>query len=292
MSKSVIIAFLLALLVPAQALFAAPWKVGADGNADITMLKATIHEAENGDTILVYPGTYKGLRVAINKTLVILGVNGPEETILDGQGADFAFWISVAGASSHIEGFTFLKCTSAKLGGAINLVNGGSPTIRNNIFRGCEALFGGAIYCSPQTNPIIENNLFVDNISGSWGGAIYSQVGGPVIRNNTFIHNNAENGGGALAFHDAYPKISNNIFADGLSPSTVFLKTSRCKAEFQCNAFWNDHGKPIGFGEGVKASGDPSMLTADPLFLNSELYLLSDKSPYGKNGKCGRLGWR
>ncbi len=292
MNKSTVLGVLFALLVSTQAIHATPWKVGADGNTNGAALRAAIAEAESGDTIYIYPGTYHHIRIILSKSLFLIGVKGPEVTILDGRGEDFGLWISKPGSKSHIEGLTFLNCLAVKHGGAINLVTGGDLTIRNNIFKGCSGLIGGAIYSPPRSNPLIENCLFVDNRADLWGGAIYSQVGNAVIRNNTFIHNSAGEHGGSLGFHDAAPKISNNIFYNDPSPSTIFFKTAACKPEHHCNAYWNDSGELIAYGDPVKDKGDLSMFKGDPLFSDSEFYTLSDQSPYLNEGKCGKFGWR
>ncbi len=282
----------LAVLVFALPLSAASWKVGTDGNTTGEVLGAAIDNTEPGDTLLVYPGTYLGLGLTLQKDLVIIGVEGAEKTILDAEGLSHILWLRGTTEKTVIEGFTFTGGMNRYNGAAISLTRQASATIRNNIFTKNQANFGGAIFMDPQSNPIIEHNLFTENISKTWGGAIYSQMGYPQIHYNTFIGNNAEIAGSAVGFHDSYPTLSHNLFADNLGVSTAFVKTPRCKATFDCNAFWNDAGEAIGFGEGVERKGDPSMQTADPLFAERNLYSLTDKSPYGKNGKCASVGWK
>ena len=58
--------------------------VDDSGGEDYTTIQAAIDNAKEGDTILVYEGTYHE-NVVVNKTLTLIG-NGSEKTTIDGGG--------------------------------------------------------------------------------------------------------------------------------------------------------------------------------------------------------------
>ncbi len=282
-----------ALMIMVHSAPAAILEVGKDGEAKASDLRGAILDAQEGDTVLVYPGTYEEAYAIINgKNITLKSVAGPEKTILDGGALNQILTCKKVSRETVIEGFTFRRGMTKRYGGAINVAQKSKPTIRNNIFEACEAGIGGAIYLSPRADALVENNLFIKNIAGSWGGALYAQVSSPVIRNNTFAGNNSEQMGSAVAFHQCTGEITGNIFADQLGLATILLMNKNCKPEITCNGFWNNAGEIIGVDQGAPLLADSKMSTKDPLFSDTESYGLSPKSPYLTNGDCGRLGWR
>jgi len=85
----VLLAFILAAamisrlrVVPAEA---TTWTVDDDPSADFHTIQEAVNAVSQGDTILVYDGTYSE-NVVVNKSVSLLGVN-KETTIVDGNGA-------------------------------------------------------------------------------------------------------------------------------------------------------------------------------------------------------------
>ncbi len=285
-----IVAIAVAVLFAGNAA-AAPWKVGENGVTKGDKIRWAVSQAESGDTILVYPGTYRDLGIKVTKKLVILSAEGPEKTILDGDGLTFIFYFPSLGGESVVEGFTLENGKNKLYGGAIKLDNDSSPVLRHNIFRNNFSAVGGALYLPPRCNSLVENNLFIGNRTDTWGGAIYSQLGEPIIRNNTFINNSAKLGGAAVGLHSSSPKLTGNIFADHAEMSAVLVKTPKGEPEFGCNVFWNNGGDAYGVGENMKPVHDGSMKIVDPLFADKETFGLAAGSPCADAEGCGLIGW-
>jgi predicted outer membrane repeat protein len=134
--------------------------------------------ADTGDTILVAPGVYSG---PLNRDIEPYGKNvkfiseaGPEQTIIDCEGIDLAFFYNNGeDSTSVVDGFTIQNGFRNSRGGAIPIYSA-SPIIKNCIFKDCSASTGGAIsirYLEAQ--PKILNCVFLNNYAGANGGAIY-----------------------------------------------------------------------------------------------------------------------
>ncbi len=103
---------------------------------------------------------------------------------------------SSEGPDAVLEGFTL---TGGGNGGSVFIGNSiTSPTIRNCRFVGNHnQSSGGAINIFNGGTPTITDSLFLDNSADGFGGAITIN-GGATIRRCRFIGNSADNGGGAI----------------------------------------------------------------------------------------------
>jgi parallel beta-helix repeat protein len=233
-----IFAFLL-FAVPSQAR-----TITVDDNipADFDNIQDAINDSNDGDIIVVGPGTYTGYGnhdidfdgKAI--TVRSMDANDPDivsATIIDCNGTEdeprrgFYFYRG-EDENSIIDGFTI---TGGYISGDIMAIfppfDGGgiycdwsSPTIRNCIIRANTAWdYGGGIYCV-GSNPTIRNCIIIENTAGSDGGAIFiSWVEGEStshITNCTIAENYAENNGGGIWTND-YVTIANSIITDNTS---------------------------------------------------------------------------
>ncbi|MBN1827515.1 MAG: right-handed parallel beta-helix repeat-containing protein [Candidatus Eisenbacteria bacterium] len=281
----------LALFCSAPPSSAVTHHVGQDGVARGYELNETIYGSADGDTILVYPGTYVGAYIyAASKDLVIRSVEGPEKTILDGDKALMVAWFLHVTDKTVLEGFTIRNGYDPRFSGGIRC--GGDAIIRNNIIEGCQSGWGGGVYVAPQKKPTIEGNLFRNNISTTAGGGIYAQFSRPVIRNNTFVGNNAEIGGDDIALYGTSAVVENNLFTGNKGLSSIYLKGDKNEITLDCNAFWNIKGQWIAGEKGAVIPEDGNRKTADPGFADTQSYSLGASSPYGKSCSCGPIGWR
>ena len=62
------------------------WYVGGSGTGNFSTIQSAIDAASNGDTIIVYAGTYYENQIIINKALKIQGA-GSSSSIIDGNDA-------------------------------------------------------------------------------------------------------------------------------------------------------------------------------------------------------------
>lgn len=162
-------------------------------------VQAGINAANDGDTVLVGPGTYAENINFNGKAITVTSSGGPLVTILDGR------------ANGTVVTFNNNETTAATLSGF---------TIRNGLQNG---LFGGGILIS-AASPTISNNIITRN-HAAVGIGMYINGGSPVIRNNTITGNNqlgagdgGAGGGGILVSGSsstpAAPQIVNNVITN------------------------------------------------------------------------------
>jgi hypothetical protein len=162
--------------------------------ADQPTIQQAIDAANNGDLVLVSPGTYLERINYHGKAITLQSEGGPAQTIIDGnhQGTVVTF-DTHEGAQSVLTGFT-IRFGSASIGGGINLGFGTSPTISQNIFSENVHLVGGsgAAISGNGSSPLIERNTFVANVGDtqfSSGAVCFANGSSPLIFNNIFKDN-------------------------------------------------------------------------------------------------------
>lgn len=223
---------------------AAQWVVSQTGGGTHTTIQAAINTAQNGDDILVRPGTYVERVSFLGKTLQLHGENpdDPEivdSTIIDGQAiGSVVTFVGSEGTGTVLEGLTLRNGGGAN-GGGINCSGGATPTIRKNLITSSNVTInGGGVYCAggaapriqlnritgnhglgrgagvfvENASPVIEANQISGNITiGSSGGGIHLGTGtsGALVRSNAIFGNSGLYGGG-LHVEYAAPRIEGN----------------------------------------------------------------------------------
>jgi hypothetical protein len=179
------------------------------------LISDAIIPAQDGDTIIVSPGTYYE-NVNFSGKAITLRSTNPDDwavvnaTIIDanGSGSVVSFSGNVS-TDSVLSGFTVthgsnrgIYCSGSpvitnniitgNIGGG---VYGGSPRIHNNIIKNNTASYGAGIqYCSGK----ITNCLIINNSSSVGGGGLYYCNG--VIANCTIAANSGNGYGGGLYY--------------------------------------------------------------------------------------------
>ncbi len=147
---------------------------------EFNTIQSAINFSSDSDTILVEPGIYHENINFSGKEILLasrfLFTDDPEYisgTIIDGNelGSVITF-NSGEGYSSEVRGFTITNGSTYNGGGIY--CSGASPTIRNVLLTGNEAIFnGGGIICYFGSSPRLISVTITDNIAGSDGGAVY-----------------------------------------------------------------------------------------------------------------------
>ena len=161
--------------------------------ADQPTIQQAIDVANNGDLILVSPGTYTENIDYHGKVISIRSVNGPVQTIIDGNNAGpVATFQTGEGAQSVLSGFT-IQHGNASFGAGIMLL-GASPTITRSVFRDNAQGAGGfgAAIGGNGSSPVIERNTFQANTCDTQflsGVISFVNSSSPLIINNVFQKN-------------------------------------------------------------------------------------------------------
>jgi len=188
-------------------------------------IQAAINAANNGDTVLVAPGTYLENINFGGKAITVASSGGPSVTTIDGgaQGSVVTF-SSGEPATSVLNGFTIRNGLQNGLFGGGIYIASSSPTITGNIVTGNHAAVGCGIYVNGGS-PLIQSNTITANdqtgagdggqggggilISGSNTAPAAPQIIGNAITNNSVAAGG--NGGGISVGYFSSPLIQGNM---------------------------------------------------------------------------------
>src|SRR5882762_265898 len=194
-------------------------------------IQAGINAAQNGDTVLVAPGTYTENINFLGKAITVKSSKGASLTIIDGGNVGTVVTFDTNETpSSILSGFTLqhgISTVSSLNRGAGVYVYFASPTIKNNVIQNNIGSIGAAIGVY-YGSPLIRGNTIKSNSMPEGYGAISvdgpgsTQIVGNVIRNNTAHIGSC---GAILLDGSSSTTIQNNIIAgnvvNGLSPASV-----------------------------------------------------------------------
>ena len=210
--------------------------VKPEGGGDFTTIQDAIDAAIDGDTIIVYPGTYpeninfggKQLTVrstdpdslgitastiidggGLGSTVTFAGSEGPETVLTgftitngsapgyDGGGIHGSDW-GHSNTRATISNCLIIDNTSPYVGGGIAYCDG---AITNCTFAGNSSMFGGALAHCLGT---ITNCTMTDNWADGGGGAIYLSSYGPatIVKNCRIVDNATQGDGGGIYLED------------------------------------------------------------------------------------------
>lgn len=186
-------------LIAAHGAQAETWTVGGgSGPRALETIASAVSMASDGDTVLIYPGTYAG-GIVCTKALTFEASGAPGSVIINSPGAVGMHLLGVQG-QVVFESIRFSNGHGYR-GGAllIELVSGG-VLIRNCIFDNNAASGSGGAVDAWGTTVTIEGSQFANNeaVSGnSYGGAVVlrESTAGSVISNCVFAWNWAPIGG-------------------------------------------------------------------------------------------------
>jgi len=180
-----------------------------------------INASENGDEIIVSPGTYVE-NINFAGKAVILGslfyttqdTSYISQTIIDGnQNGSVVTFASEEDSTSVLIGFTITNGQGVGLypdytGGGVFCIDT-SPSIENVTIAGNSAYFGGGIYCH-WSSPSLANVTITNNSADYSGGGIYCHWSNPGLENVTITGNSADySGGGIYCWESSNPSIEN-----------------------------------------------------------------------------------
>lgn len=285
-------------------------------------VQSALLACNDGDTVLVAPGTHDANQITIFTDVVILSEEGPEATTLRASD-DRHFRIPGLDRRVTIKGFTLTggRTSQAQAGGSI-LIDQADVLIEDCIFTdnwsgdrgGAIAIFdsyarihdcsfianrgyrGGAIAIYDRASPQISNCVFIRNLgTNGLGGAIFVRAAAATVINNTFYRNDAAQGSAIYLDFDPVPAFvttDSNIFAENRADSgggTIVFNSSQLSSS--CDGFHRNVGLLI---DGIGGAPEVNRMLdlppdADPMFCDSgaEDLHLEPGSPFN-DSECQR----
>ena len=248
--------------------------------ADQTTIQAAINAANNGDTVVVAPGTYTENLNFNGKAITVTSSGGSAVTIVDGGGIGPVVIFEMSeGANSVLNGFTLRNGVSTNTlplwnSGAGITIYYASPTITNNLITGNHAGCGIGIEIVGGSS-VIRGNTITGNtqafgMGGCGGGGIEvagdssHPVATPVITGNTITNNTLNGGGfggGIGVSYFASPTIQNNYIAGNSAYNSgggIDLESYSAPLVMQ-NIIVNNAAGAGGSGGGIYVQGPSSL---------------------------------
>jgi hypothetical protein len=197
--------------------------------ADQPTIQAGINAANNGDTVLVAPGTYNENVNFNGKAITVTSSAGTKTTVIDGgRRGTVVVFNSGETITSVLSGFTvqngFGNAGCCNEGGGIAVL-GSSPTITSNIITNNQACYAGNGIAVGGGSPVIQNNVITKNFDagcGSIGGGGISIGGSSTaqVLGNTISGNLTSTYGGGIALWSANAVlVQNNVVSGNIAGS-------------------------------------------------------------------------
>jgi len=219
---------------------------------DYPTIQAAVDATWGGETIIVRAGTYTGegnRNIKINKIITVKSETGPENTVIDCEGAGRGFTITNVSNLNVLDGFKIINgsVTGSDYGGGI-YCSSASPQVSNCIISDNSSGYGGGIYSSGGS-PIF-NNCIINN---NHGGGIYSS-GDSLIFNNCVINNNSTpNQGGGIYFSGGSLSLNNCVINDNSASAAagggIYFTGSGSLSLSNCTII----GNSASYGGGISA---------------------------------------
>jgi len=233
MQKIILLGILLILsrlFFPFSLLFSDTIIVNMSGGVDYTIIQEGINASVNGDTVLVYPGTYfenidyNGKNITVASLYITTKNNSYiDSTIIDGnQNGSVVTFNSGEDSTAIICGFTITNGT-----GTMDLFN---------------SMCGGGIFCK-NSSPRVMNCVIKDNSAYNGGGIFFR--GAEVVLIETVVRNNI--GGGIHCWQSIITLNNVNIFYNhyqygGAGISFAFQSMGIFNSLYRCNIYLNYGG--------------------------------------------------
>jgi hypothetical protein len=240
---------------------AATWTVQVEGGTH-TDLQTALDDAADGDRIEVGPGTWIGPFNPGGKDLSVVGVQGAELTILDGQGVDDQpVWNLDSGepVSFTLQGFTITGGTGRRyswdtgtgwMGGGVHLRES-SATIRDCVFTGNVAVHTGqsvgAGVALIGAELVLEDTVFSDNTAYYGGGGVVVINGTATLTDVAFSGNTGNRGGALAVVQGSHVDLVDSTFTDnvGGTGGAIWVKdatVSSTRSTLSGNRAWHSGG--------------------------------------------------
>lgn len=188
------------LLLGCKLSFSDTLTVAQDGTGDYTYIMQAIVVVDDGDVIIVYPGTYYenvnfiGRNFTLASTYLLNPVDSlRHQTIIDGGATGSCIRLTSGEQNSRIVGFTLQNGSGSSANGGSN--NGGgiyfrdcTATLEKCIIKNNTAVSGAGMIIW-NSNIHLMANTIINNLANLFGGGIFIETNSNVIFDSLMLNN-------------------------------------------------------------------------------------------------------
>jgi len=234
--------------------------LGSRGNPYTTIQEGV---DASDDCVYVYTGTYNE-DVTLTKDLLVLGINGADDTTIQGTGSGPTVTIDGVSSDGVLQGFT-ITGGRGKQEITTDTESCGSDatcTVTTTSY------WGGCLYVNSSqvalTELVVQKCVLPDysyesdesgnvTVTYSGGGGALLQASSPQVTDVVFRANSADNGGGVLVRDNGSPTFSHVLFDGNTSSSGGGVATQDSSPAFSNSIFANNVASGSGSGTGGAA---------------------------------------
>lgn len=255
-------------------------------------IQSAINRANNGDEIVVSPGTYRENLEIVGKYITVRSSSGSDVTTIAGNPGKTPVMIQNVpyreGAKTQLSGFRITGGYAPDgQGGGITVANNADPIINNNkIENNRSNSQGGGILVFNNSNPHIRNNIIQNNSAYMFGGGIFVvKNSAPTISDNQItansvagasIPNGGSSGGGIYLENDTSnpsSKSSPVVFRNSIKNNSAEFAGGGIMLRVGVDAIIEDNSiesnsAPYGGGIHVETEGSRPVITGNSILSN------------------------
>ena len=268
------------------------WRVATDNSGQFHQIQDAISTARSGDTIVIAQGTYLEAINLMGKALLLSGEGAPEDTILDGAGADVV--LRMDNFESGATRIRNLTVTGSHPGDGTGIyIDNADPFLENVIVRGngrgiylanslstlmgveirdnVSSASGGGLAVLGFSRPFLQNCLIAHNRAQS-GGGIYMWGGTVTLSQSVLVANGANTRGGSIYAQssDVTPTtqlvLRNSVIAHTAQGEAITFNDANVHLSSDSTVFW-DQGQGLEGGYFVSPVGRRGNLEVDPAWV-------------------------
>jgi len=249
-----LILFIFCLIILPVHAMATTYNISQDGTGDYTSIQEALSVAVSGDELQLAPGVWLEPTLVIYRNLVITGLLGADETILDGGHANRGIHVT-AGVTVEFSGLTIRNCLGYD-GAGIHVDSGSTATLRDcQLIDNVSTYTGGAGFVRHTGSRLIfENCRFENNYApknaGAVGVSLQSYCG---FFNCWFENNTSQEMAGAIAnYAQSLMEIRGCVFTNNSGGQGGAIRIWGSPATIENNTFFANQS---GFGSIFCSSG-------------------------------------
>jgi len=189
---------------------------------DYQTIQEAIDASEDGDTLLVQPGTYveninfEGKEITVASLILTTGDDAYiDSTVIDGDasGHSVVVFRNGEGQGALLTGFT-IRNGDTDYGGGV-YIRGASPTLSHLLVADNSVTgSGGGIYCTQSASPTVTGVVIVNNSANNGGGISSFEESSPDLSDVVITGNNASTSGGGIQCRGGGISINSGIISD------------------------------------------------------------------------------